>query len=124
VHARIKRLIVVPAMAAGIAVGILAGVMPSASASTTAPYIHEGSRGTGVVCVQLTVNDELAAEPQFHVDVDGIFGPKTLAAVKEFQRWERFTVDGVVGRQTGSYMALLDTNNFGLPGCINYLPTY
>jgi peptidoglycan hydrolase-like protein with peptidoglycan-binding domain len=32
--------------------------------------------------------------------VDGIFGPKTEAAVRAFQQNENLGVDGIVGRQT------------------------
>jgi peptidoglycan hydrolase-like protein with peptidoglycan-binding domain len=34
------------------------------------------------------------------LDVDGIFGPRTEAAVREFQQNENLSVDGIVGRQT------------------------
>jgi peptidoglycan hydrolase-like protein with peptidoglycan-binding domain len=34
------------------------------------------------------------------LDVDGIFGPKTEAAVRAFQSNENLTVDGIVGKQT------------------------
>ena len=34
------------------------------------------------------------------LDVDGIFGPKTEAAVRAFQQNENLSVDGIVGRQT------------------------
>jgi peptidoglycan hydrolase-like protein with peptidoglycan-binding domain len=34
------------------------------------------------------------------LDVDGIFGPRTEAAVRDFQRNENLSVDGIVGRQT------------------------
>jgi peptidoglycan hydrolase-like protein with peptidoglycan-binding domain len=34
------------------------------------------------------------------LDVDGIFGPKTEAAVRDFQQNENLAVDGIVGRQT------------------------
>lgn len=124
-RAQIKRWIVAPTMAVGVAAGLIAAAMPQASASTTAPYIREGSRGMGVYCVQETLNLEFTLEPQYQVTVDSIFGPKTLASLKQFQLEHRFTVDGVVGRQTGSYMALLDTNNWPyLRDCVNYLPTY
>jgi murein L,D-transpeptidase YcbB/YkuD len=39
-------------------------------------------------------------------EADGSFGPKTLAAVKEFQRAKGLTVDGIVGIAT--WTALLD----------------
>jgi len=32
--------------------------------------------------------------------IDGDFGPSTLAAVKEFQRFQKLTVDGIVGNYT------------------------
>ena len=34
------------------------------------------------------------------LDVDGIFGPKTEAAVRDFQHNENLSVDGIVGTQT------------------------
>ena len=34
------------------------------------------------------------------LDVDGIFGPKTEAAVRGFQQNENLSVDGIVGKQT------------------------
>jgi peptidoglycan hydrolase-like protein with peptidoglycan-binding domain len=34
------------------------------------------------------------------LDVDGIFGPKTEAAVRAFQADENLTVDAIVGRHT------------------------
>jgi peptidoglycan hydrolase-like protein with peptidoglycan-binding domain len=35
-----------------------------------------------------------------NLDVDGIFGPRTEAAVRGFQQNENLSVDGIVGRQT------------------------
>jgi peptidoglycan hydrolase-like protein with peptidoglycan-binding domain len=32
--------------------------------------------------------------------VDGVFGPRTAASVRAFQRWGGVGVDGVVGDQT------------------------
>jgi peptidoglycan hydrolase-like protein with peptidoglycan-binding domain len=35
-----------------------------------------------------------------NLDVDGVFGPKTEAAVRDFQQGENLPVDRIVGRQT------------------------
>lgn len=43
--------------------------------------------------------------------LDGQFGPKTLAAVKQFQRAKKLTVDGIVGPQT--WAAILQGKSAG-----------
>jgi len=68
-----------------------------------------GSTGSDVVLLQNTLNIKLAQIPL--LKPDGIFGPKTLARVKQFQRGNDLVVDGVVGPKTWS--ALL--NNSGQP---------
>lgn len=75
------------------------------SESATGAYlgyiIREGQRGANVRNVQSilallsTYYDEISP-----VDVDGIFGPNTTQAVKEFQTLMGLTPDGLVGRQT------------------------
>jgi V8-like Glu-specific endopeptidase len=62
-----------------------------------------GSKGLGVMELQTRLNLWLLDNPGVGVPllvVDGIFGPKTRAAVIAFQRAMRIQVDGVVGRQT------------------------
>lgn len=49
-----------------------------------------GDRGAAVRVVQRLL----------HLKVDGIFGPLTEEAVKEFQRANALTADGIVGRKT------------------------
>lgn len=44
--------------------------------------------------------DVRRVQAHLHVVVDGVFGPKTEAAVRAFQRVHGLTVDGVVGPQT------------------------
>jgi hypothetical protein len=41
---------------------------------------------------------------------DGVFGPKTDAAVKKWQQENRLVVDGIVGRQTWNAMGLATTD--------------
>ena len=42
----------------------------------------------------------LRRTPDLGLTVDGIFGPKTEAAVKNFQQGHHLTVDGIVGPHT------------------------
>ncbi len=56
-----------------------------------------GSKGTDVEELQRLLN-VAGADPV--LDEDGIFGSKTLAAVKEFQSFAQITVDGVAGQET------------------------
>ena len=52
--------------------------------------IKEGSKGSDVKLVQQKLN----------LQVDGVFGPITKEAVKEFQRNNGLSADGVVGKDT------------------------
>jgi cell wall-associated NlpC family hydrolase len=58
-------------------------------------FIRRGMRGSSVAFVQR----------QVHATPDGLFGPRTQAAVKQFQRAHDLEVDGVVGPRT---MAAID----------------
>ena len=57
--------------------------------------ISYGSQGSDVVTLQQMLNNN-----GYKLDVDGIFGDKTLAAVKEYQKKSGLTVDGIVGVNT------------------------
>jgi len=59
------------------------------------PLLRRGDRLPSVVAVQLLLN-----RCGFSVSVDGIFGPRTERAVKEFQGWRRLKTDGIVGPKT------------------------
>jgi hypothetical protein len=69
------------------------------------PTIREGSTGADVRDLQahLKQNYPLYAK---HLVVDGVFGPKTKAAVEEFQRRAGLTVDGIVGPKTWERMGI------------------
>lgn len=60
--------------------------------------LRNGSRGTQVMVLQYMLN---AKGYSAGID-DGIFGAKTLAAVKAFQKARGLSVDGIVGKQTWS----------------------
>ncbi len=71
--------------------------LPDAKASKASPpTIREGDSGDLVTLVQAILTNK-------HIDcgpVDGIFGKKTTAGVKVFQRARRLTPDGIVGPKT------------------------
>jgi peptidoglycan hydrolase-like protein with peptidoglycan-binding domain len=59
------------------------------------PIEQEGSTGENVSTIQYLLNAHGSA-----LTVDGIFGPKTKAAVEAFQASHHLGVDGIVGNQT------------------------
>lgn len=60
-----------------------------------------GMRGPAVTKLQGWLNATGIAL----IDMDGVFGPNTLGAVKEFQAWAGLKVDGIVGQQTIAALA-------------------
>jgi hypothetical protein len=71
------------------------GARPAAASPRLLP-IRYGQRGAGVADVQVRLRSN-----RYCVAVDGIYGPKTLAAVLRFKAIHGFPHDGVVGRRTG-----------------------
>lgn len=57
--------------------------------------IQYGSSGEEVKTLQTELNKR-----GYKLDVDGKFGPKTQAAVKDYQKRNNLAVDGIVGRNT------------------------
>jgi len=66
-----------------------------APAAPASPVLRRGARGAAVKDAQ-----RLLTRAGFPCSADGIFGPKTDAAVRAFQRARKLTVDGIVGRHT------------------------
>jgi hypothetical protein len=62
------------------------------------PLLRAGMSGQHVRWLQILLYQHGAANPP--LKVDGAFGPKTLAAVRAFQRTASLASDGVVGVQT------------------------
>ena len=72
---------------------------PEVATATARKTVRYGSEGDDVLYLQSRLN--LASEVTTHLAVDGAFGPKTKAAVREFQTAHPpLEVDGVVGPQT------------------------
>ena len=78
------------------------GKLTKGSASFDNGLIGFGDRGPIVEDLQKALNLLLGLD----MDVDGIFGPATRAAVMEFQRANGLTVDGIVGPKTKSVLKL------------------
>jgi len=70
--------------------------------SADAEVLKQGSTGAQVK----TVQTKLKNWGYYTGSVDGIFGPKTVAAVKYFQRKNGLTEDGVVGAKTAAAMGI------------------
>ena len=70
-------------------------------APATRPLLRRGARGPAVRDLQQRLNVRLAGVPGYRpLVVDGIFGPRTQAAVQGFQRRHGLRPDGVVGPAT------------------------
>lgn len=71
--------------------------------------MQKGADGESVTALQSALNEKLGVS----LDTDGKFGRHTLAAVKDFQRENGLTVDGIVGKETRA--ALLAEKNEAEP---------
>lgn len=72
----------------------------------TFPTLSQGSTGDDVTYLQNTLNYIYGS----HLEVDGIFGPKTEASVKIFQGEYGLTVDGIVGPNTWNRLVEIRLN--------------
>lgn len=65
--------------------------------ASTASYLQKGNAGAAVQALQTALNNA-GANPR--LKTDGVFGEKTVDAVKKFQRSKKLKVDGVAGPKT------------------------
>lgn len=63
--------------------------------ATTYSQLSYGSKGSDVKTLQ-----ELLNQNGYSLDVDGVFGSKTQAAVKDYQTKNNLAVDGIAGNET------------------------
>lgn len=73
-------------------------VTPPKPPAKPMPLLHKGDIGGTV----RTLQRELNAHAGARLIVDGVFGGRTLAAVRAFQAKKKLSVDGVVGKHTWS----------------------
>ena len=74
-----------------------------------------GSRGNEVKQIQ----EKLKRWGYYKGSVDGIYGSKTLEAVKSFQRKNGLTVDGIAGQKTLAAMGITSSSNSSSSGGSN-----
>jgi peptidoglycan hydrolase-like protein with peptidoglycan-binding domain len=77
------------------------GIVGPKTWSALVVQVSQGSTGDAVRGVQEEFQfRNLSGDPSTGLQVDGIFGPKTNAAVRGFQQALGITVDGIVGQVT------------------------
>ena len=72
---------------------------------TIGPKLQQGTYGQGVDMIQLSLNNHPPTLLPL-LKVDGVFGARTDARVREFQRNNGLTPDGVVGKDTRAALGL------------------
>jgi peptidoglycan hydrolase-like protein with peptidoglycan-binding domain len=77
------------------------GIVGEQTWSALIRTLKQGSSGSAVTAAQVILSR--VATP--FVDADGVFGPKTGAAVKNFQAAKGLPSDGIVGPQTWRALA-------------------
>ena len=70
------------------------------------PTLRKGARGDNVEELQALLNAKFG----FSLEIDGNFGKATETAVKEFQKKNGLTADGVVGKKTWAALGILPDN--------------
>ena len=70
------------------------------------PTLRRGNQGDEVADLQMLMNSKFG----YKLDIDGDFGSKTEAAVKDFQRKQGLNADGVVGKKTWAALGVKDIN--------------
>ena len=80
----------------------VAALLFTTTANADAEVLKQGSTGAQVRSVQT----KLKNWGYYTGSVDGIYGPKTVAAVKYFQRKNGLSEDGVVGAKTAAAMGI------------------
>ena len=82
--------------------GVVAFALFTSAGTADAEVLKNGSKGALVK----TVQTKLKNWGYYTGAVDGVYGPKTVAAVKYFQKKNGLTQDGIVGAKTAAAMGV------------------
>ena len=82
--------------------GVVAFALFTSAGTADAEVLKNGSKGALVK----TVQTKLKNWGYYTGTVDGVYGPKTVAAVKYFQKKNGLTQDGIVGAKTAAAMGV------------------
>ena len=80
-------------------------VTPAPTPAGATDLLQYGSNGPAVTALQAGFNKVFPSYPGLPLAVDGDFGPRTQAAVREFQRRVGLDPDGIVGPLTRAQLA-------------------
>ncbi len=104
---RIKRIIAIVMIVFAFSVTLTVANYSENTSIVYAETFKQGSRGDTVKKIQ----QKLKNWGYYTGSVDGIYGAKTVEAVKYFQRRNNLTVDGICGPKTLSAMGIASTSN-------------
>jgi peptidoglycan hydrolase-like protein with peptidoglycan-binding domain len=93
------------------------GATAVTAATTATPILRTGSAGPAVADWQRQLNAVSGAG----LAVDGIFGPRTDHATRNFQASRHIVVDGIVGPQTRAAMAQAPGGGGRIPSSVTWL---
>lgn len=79
--------------------------------ASTYRQVGYGSTGSAVTKLQTTLN-----EHGYDLNVDGIFGEKTQAAVRDYQEKYGLKLDGIAGKETWGSLMAQDSGSGGVQG--------
>lgn len=80
-----------------------ANAVAARPAAATQPYLRLGTSGPAVAAWQKQLHQfrtSFRKPAVARIASDGVYGPNTAAATRDFQRYNKISVDGVVGPQT------------------------
>ncbi len=106
---KVMKIAVLIVMVLAMGVCFTAALSPQSTETAYAAVLKQGSTGSTVK----TMQQKLKNWGYYTGAVDGIFGSKTLAAVKYFQRKNGLVVDGIVGAKTFAALGMSSGTSSG-----------